>query len=102
MHKKLLFLLAAKNDAHEIELYIADDDPVAAQRFRAAFEETADLLLRMPHLGSMRVSDRPVLKDIRVVPVKDFERYFIFYRSVTEGIEIVRVLHGARDYASLF
>ncbi|MEK7074989.1 MAG: hypothetical protein AAB968_04450 [Patescibacteria group bacterium] len=39
MHKKLLFLLAAKNDAHEIELYIADDDPVAAQRFRVAFKE---------------------------------------------------------------
>ncbi len=102
MRKKLLFLRIAENDAREIESYIADDNPVAAQRFRAAFEETTDLLLRMPHLGSMRVSDRPVLKDIRVVPVKDFERYFIFYRPVTEGIEIVRVLHGTRDYASLF
>jgi len=102
MRKKLLFLLAAENDAREIESYIADDNPTAAQRFRAAFEETAELVLRMPHLGSMRVSDKPVLKDIRVVPIKDFERYFIFYRPLVKGIEVVRVLHGARDYASLF
>ena len=102
MRNKLLFLCDAENDAREIESYIADDNPMAARCFRAAFEETAELLLRMPRIGSMRVSDKPALKDIRVVPVKDFERYFIFYRSVIEGIEVVRVLHGARDYASLF
>ncbi len=102
MRRKLLFLRLAEHDAREIESYIADDNSVAAQRFRVAFEETADLLLRMPHLGSMRVSDRPALKDIRVIPVKGFERYHIFYRLIAEGIEIIRVLHGARDYASLF
>jgi toxin ParE1/3/4 len=102
MHNKLLFLRDAENDAREIESYIADDDPMAARRFRAAFEETAMLLLHMPHIGSMRVSDKPVLKDIRVVPVKDFDRYCIFYRPIIKGIEIVRVLHGARDYTSFF
>ena len=102
MHRKLLFLHLAENDAREIAAYIADDNPTAAQRFRAAFGETTELLLRMPHIGSLRVSGKLALEDIRVVPVKDFERYFIFYRPIDEDIEIVRVLHGARDYASPF
>jgi toxin ParE1/3/4 len=28
--------------------------------------------------------------------------YLIFYRPLADGIEIVRVLHGARDIDSLF
>ena len=28
-------------------------------------------------------------------------RYVIFYRSIPKGIEIVRVLHGARDVAGI-
>lgn len=29
-------------------------------------------------------------------------RYVIFYRIVQDGVEIVRVLHGARDLDSIF
>jgi toxin ParE1/3/4 len=32
-------------------------------------------------------------------PVED---YVIFYRQVSTGIEVVRVLHGARDIEALF
>jgi toxin ParE1/3/4 len=35
-------------------------------------------------------------------PVKDFEKYLIFYRSLPEGIEVVRIIHGARDIERLF
>ncbi len=31
-----------------------------------------------------------------------FGRYIIFYRAVTSGIEIVRVLHSARDIENIF
>ncbi len=31
-----------------------------------------------------------------------FGRYMIFYLSIPGGIEIVRVLHGARDIERLF
>ena len=31
-----------------------------------------------------------------------FGRYIIFYRAVTSAIEIVRVLHGARDIENIF
>jgi hypothetical protein len=28
--------------------------------------------------------------------VKNFERYLVFYRPIQDGIEVVRVIHGAR------
>jgi plasmid stabilization system protein ParE len=31
-----------------------------------------------------------------------FTRYVIFYRSATDAIEVVRVLHGARDIENIF
>ena len=102
MRRITRFGLLAGSDVKEIVLYIADDNSTVAQQFRDAFQETVTLLLDMPHVGSLRVSDKPALKDIRVVPVKGFDRYFIFYKSHDDGIEIVRVLHGARDYPSLF
>ncbi len=30
------------------------------------------------------------------------QNYLIFYRAASEGVEIVRVLHGARDLDALF
>ncbi|TAE60722.1 MAG: type II toxin-antitoxin system RelE/ParE family toxin [Nostocales cyanobacterium] len=29
-------------------------------------------------------------------------KYLLFYRSVVDGIELVRVIHGARDIQNLF
>jgi plasmid stabilization system protein ParE len=34
--------------------------------------------------------------------VRGFENFMIFYHPLSNGIEIVRVLHGARDIESLF
>ena len=102
MPKILHFRQNAESDVAEIVSYIADDNPEAAQRFRKALQKTGELLLDMPNIGSIRVSDRPALKDIRVVPVRDFDKYFVFYRPMNNGIEIIRLLHGARDYPSFF
>ena len=35
-------------------------------------------------------------------PVKDFENWLVFYLPKRDGVEIVRVLHGARDLDSIF
>jgi plasmid stabilization system protein ParE len=34
--------------------------------------------------------------------VKGFERYLIFYRALTDDVEILRVIHCARDIERLF
>jgi plasmid stabilization system protein ParE len=35
---------------------------------------------------------------VRVYPLpRRFRNYLVFYRTTSDGIEILRVLHGARD-----
>jgi toxin ParE1/3/4 len=45
--------------------------------------------------------DNPALADLPVSPLSRFKKYLIFYRQVAAGIEVVRVLHGARDIPSI-
>lgn len=39
----------------------------------------------------------PGLEGIRSWVVKGFENYIVFYREIPGAIEVLRVLHGARD-----
>ncbi len=67
MPKVLRFLKKAENDIGDIVSYIQNDNPTAAQRFRKALQETGELLLDMPHIGSMRVSDKLVLRRLPLI-----------------------------------
>jgi toxin ParE1/3/4 len=55
----------------------------------------------MPGLGTRWASDRPRLAELRFFPVTGFPNHLLFYRPLENGLELVRVLHGARDIASL-
>jgi len=48
-------------------------------------------------MGKTREVRNPRLSGLRQWRVKGFESYLIFYRPIPEGIEVLRVLHGARD-----
>jgi toxin ParE1/3/4 len=50
-------------------------------------------LLLSAHPLSGRARDE-LARGLRSVP---YSRYVIFYRPIKDGVEIVRVLHGARD-----
>jgi plasmid stabilization system protein ParE len=43
----------------------------------------------------------PLFEGIRVFPVSRFKKYLVFYRPIEGGIEVLRVLHGARDIQGL-
>ena len=47
-------------------------------------------------------SDSRNLPVLRAWQVRGFENYVIFYRPIEHGVEIVRVLHAARDIAAIF
>jgi toxin ParE1/3/4 len=88
--------LAASRDLEEIEDYISQDNPDAAVRLILIIREKCELLSQQPGIGRDR-SD--VLYGLRGFPAVN---YVIFYRPASEGIEVVRVLHGARDIPELF
>ena len=52
-------------------------------------------------MGVKRSFRHASLQDLRMHPVRGFERHLVFYRERDDGIEVVRVLHGARDILSL-
>ena len=80
----------AEADLLEIWLYIAQDSPRAADRLLDRIETQCRLLADNPRLGRARPDVAP---DARAWIVG---RYLVLYRERDDGIEIVRVVHGAR------
>ncbi len=86
----------SEQDAFEIALYIARDNPAAAKRLLQRFDRKLELLAEFPGLGQSRDDLMPGL---RSYPVK---KYLLLYRAVDNGIELLRVLHGMRDLKKHF
>ena len=86
----------ARSDLDEIWFYIAQDNVDAADRFLGAIVSRFPKLAAMPQIGRAR---RELSPRLRSFPVG---RYIIFYRLIEKGVEIARVLHGARDLPPLF
>jgi toxin ParE1/3/4 len=87
---------AARSDLDEIWSYIAQDNVDAADRFLRAIVSRFPKLAAMPQIGRPREELSPRLRSFPV------GRYIIFYRPMENGVEIARVLHGARDFPPLF
>jgi toxin ParE1/3/4 len=73
-----------------------------AGRFVHSSEAAFARLAALPSLGPAVPFPSPLAQGMRVWRVEGFERYLIFYRSVAAGVEVVRVLHAARDIPTLF
>lgn len=98
--------IVLRQDAHDdidgVSDYIARDNLDAARRFRAMVRHDLGALCEMPGMGALREFDNPRLAGVRSWPVKHFRNYLIFYRPIEIGIEVLRVLHGARDIERIF
>jgi toxin ParE1/3/4 len=90
---EILITPAAEDDLINIWVYIARDNPEAAGRTYSAAEETFKTLAAMPEIGTVYWTKRSKLKGLRFFPVKQFHNYVIYYREITDGVEIIRVLH---------
>lgn len=87
----------ARQDLLDHYVYIGRDNLDAADRFLAAAEAAFEQLAQMPGLGAPRRFRNPDLADVRQWRVPGFENYLIFYRPLDDGIEVLRVIHSARD-----
>lgn len=92
----------ARQDLLDIWEFIAHNNIDAADRLREAAFRAFERLAGMPEIGTLRHFNNPVLADLRFWPILSFRRYLIFYRPTPGGVEIVRVLHSARDMTTIF
>jgi toxin ParE1/3/4 len=81
----------AKVDLIEIWNYIADDSETQADMFIDNLDQKFVMLAKHPNIGRRRAELHRGLKSFPV------GRYVIFFLSTPDGVEIVRVLHSARD-----
>lgn len=88
-------------DLIEQATYIAVDNLDTSERFLVAAEETFQLLGRIPEIGKLSGFSNPSLADVRQYPIKGFKRFLIFYRATSFSVEVLRVLHGARDLEAI-
>lgn len=86
----------AETDLLEIWQYIATENLEAADHLLLLFNEKAQVLLKHPEMGRRREELAPAIRSI------PFGNYMVFYRLKGDDVEIVRVLHGARDIAAIF
>ena len=92
----------AWDDMRAIVAYIATDNPDAAERFVPALEQTHAQLEALPGMGSARYFGRKDLQGVHMVPVTGCENYLIFYGAAGASIKVLRILHAARDFPTIF
>jgi toxin ParE1/3/4 len=102
MNVRIQKKVAAKRDLIEHFLYIGADSDGAALRFLSAAEESFHALAQNPEMGVACQLQGPRATGLRRWRVTGFENYLIFYRPIKGGIDVARVLHGARDIERLF
>lgn len=86
----------SRSDLVEILLYIRRDNRRAARRLLTTINDKLNLLAEFPGLGQPR---EELAQSLRSFPVG---KYLLFYRPVSDGIQLIRVLHGMRDLPRLF
>jgi toxin ParE1/3/4 len=93
---KLVFSPLAEADLNDILRYIALDKPGAAVRWIQKIRDTCESLANNPEFGERRPEFRT--GEFRSSLVG---RYAIFYRAISDGVEIARVVRGERDIRNL-
>ena len=97
MNRRFRLSQAASADLDDTWVYVAQQgSESAANRLIDSITERFPVLLQMPQSGRKRDEVR---SGLRSHPVSN---YVIYYRKMKTGIEIVRVIHGARDVAKAF
>jgi len=84
-----------------VSYYLKEAQHTVALRLIDNTERAFDQILAMPKIGALLGLDELPYEDIRRWHIQGFKHLVIFYREVADGIEIIRVLHSARDIPAL-
>lgn len=83
-------------DIADIWDFIAEDSVTQADAWLDRLDGKLRLLATQPMMGRSRGELSPGLRS------QPFGRYVIFYEPLSDGIDVVRVIHSARDIDAKF
>jgi toxin ParE1/3/4 len=93
----------ADRDLDDYAYYFAREANVdLALDFLSASHDTFALLAENPNMGWASRLKNPALRALRVFRVTTFDKMLILYRPLSEGVDILRVVHGSRNLRALF
>lgn len=87
---------ASRQDLDDIWDYIGRDSEKRATEFIRRIKEVLSLIADNPEMGRTRDE---LEKGLRSFPVG---KYTVFYRSIQDEIQVIRVLHGSMDIPDIF
>ncbi|MBI1762774.1 MAG: type II toxin-antitoxin system RelE/ParE family toxin [Acidobacteria bacterium] len=93
---------AGSDFAEQFAYFCEAADWEVADRFFTATLAAFDRICEMPEIGNRRRFNNAMLVNVRMWPIKGFDKYRIFYRPLGNRIEILRILHAARDVDAIF
>ena len=91
---------AALLDINECVEYFESRDRSVADRFLECVRKTVEMLCGNPELGER--FRRNLTGTIRRRGILKFTNYLIFYRREDSTLQVLRIIHGARDYEKFF
>ena len=77
--------------------WIAKDNPAVALRFLDALKSLSAIPVTHAGHRSPRYAEIPLVHGVRMLAIKDFENCLLFYLEHEDCVDVIRVLHGARD-----
>ena len=101
MIRRALIRDGARRDIDHHVSFFARTSPAAADRFLVALRSAIDSLVAMPGQGHPGEFLSPFLQGLRSWPISGFEKTLVLYGPWKGGIQVLAVIHGARDIPSL-
>ncbi len=94
---KVSLTFAALDDLRQIAEWIAEDNPARANSFADEIEERCQSLSSYSERFPVVVGTKE-----RVVRKLSHAGYLIFYQTHENAVEGLRIVHGSRDWVSIF
>ena len=88
------FSYQAEQDLNDIYDYVARFNAASAARLVQRLQHLCRLLAQFPGMGAARDDLRPAMLAFAE------GSYVIFYEDTDDGIRILRILHGSRNFSS--
>ena len=68
-----------------------------ADRFQSSFLARKVRRHYFPHMSTVMWPS-----PVRIIPVTGFEHYLLFYTALRKRVKVLRILHAARDFPTIF
>jgi toxin ParE1/3/4 len=81
--------------------FTSDSSLTAGRRFFSAVHKTCVRLAESPNSGEAIKRTRAEYEGLRIRRIRDFPNHIVFYRPIEDGVEVLRILHGAQDWQAM-